>query len=449
MQKHAYLSGIVEQFVGWLAEHLDSAEFTHSYSNRRTNDQWTCNSIYHAYQQYDWQHPGIEKLGVAAGRTYVTNSRALAAMRDELNTAITSGDDLRTQVAAGCVMHWGGVSRGNVTWLIATQKGLAQLIGKTSVALDAGDIESVPRCSGVLRFNAGMTKIYSLICKDFIIYDSRVAAALGLAIVKFYRQIGHTELEERLMFPVPPHYEASTATNPKRRDPSEAELIFPALRAALPYVRWNIRANWLLNAVLDHPAAQSSRFLELASRSEQLRALEAALFMIGYDLPGEAKRKAIRQKPVVEIASDWSEAKMPKSRKGFCYRITDAAIEVLYSRTKVFNDEEINRTLAILYSEFGTRAFPLNNSQDKVGIDIGGPGFGQAYCRAVNRNGVARYTSRLASILQEIGVFVRDSTRIESLHWTLNNTELGLCGPSPQVNIRAYLTEYLLRTAEA
>jgi hypothetical protein len=36
-----------------------------------------------------------------------------------------------------------------------------------------------------LRLSSGMIKVYSLLCKDFIIYDSRVAAGLGWMVVKY------------------------------------------------------------------------------------------------------------------------------------------------------------------------------------------------------------------------------------------------------------------------
>ncbi|MDN7902412.1 hypothetical protein QZM82_40200, partial [Burkholderia cepacia] len=46
-------------------------------------------------------------------------------------------------------------------------------------------------------------------------------------------------------------------------------------------------ASWLLTAIIDHECTLKSAFGTLIeSRTRRLRALEAALFMIGYDLGG-------------------------------------------------------------------------------------------------------------------------------------------------------------------
>jgi len=47
-----------------------------------------------------------------------------------------------------------------------------------------GDLDS-PKFKRNLRVNAGMSKVYSLICESFIIYDSRVVAALGWLVMKY------------------------------------------------------------------------------------------------------------------------------------------------------------------------------------------------------------------------------------------------------------------------
>lgn len=41
-----------------------------------------------------------------------------------------------------------------------------------------------------LRSNAGLTKVYSLVLDDFIIYDSRVAAALAWLVMIWGREVG-------------------------------------------------------------------------------------------------------------------------------------------------------------------------------------------------------------------------------------------------------------------
>ena len=84
------------------------------------------------------------------------------------------------------VLFWGGVytrhrnGGGNAGWLddrvqaedlaVNLRAALAALTD-ASVYFDRGPTD--------LRSNAGLTKVYSLVLDDFIIYDSRVAAALA------------------------------------------------------------------------------------------------------------------------------------------------------------------------------------------------------------------------------------------------------------------------------
>ena len=51
------------------------------------------------------------------------------------------------------------------------------------------------------------------------------------------------------------------------------------------HIENNLKANWLLKAVLSYP----SKFKNIPKK-QQLRALEAALFMIGYEVPGKSEK---------------------------------------------------------------------------------------------------------------------------------------------------------------
>lgn len=60
--------------------------------------------------------------------------------------------------------------------------GLANEIDSVKTILSGNDDNSALK---VRRFNAGMSKVYSLIVADFIIYDSRVAAALAWFVARW------------------------------------------------------------------------------------------------------------------------------------------------------------------------------------------------------------------------------------------------------------------------
>ena len=51
------------------------------------------------------------------------------------------------------------------------------------------------------RFNAGITKVYSMVLENFIIYDSRVAAALGWLVAQFCRALFVTAVSRAWTFP--------------------------------------------------------------------------------------------------------------------------------------------------------------------------------------------------------------------------------------------------------
>lgn len=137
------------------------------------------------------------------------------------------------------------------------------------------------------RFNAGITKVYSMVLENFIIYDSRVAAALGWLVAQFCRA-GARELLDELRFPWMPAKEAPGHKTPKNRNPSSHPREFPRMNnSPSRHAVWNLRASWVLQAELEE-AGVSTRFNEVPPDAAPLRRLEAALFMIGYDLGDSA-----------------------------------------------------------------------------------------------------------------------------------------------------------------
>ncbi len=282
MNRRQYLENAhVQQFIGWLSAQLGTSMFSHRYYDRRSGKHWACESLYDAFRQYRWGHPGNSRLGYPQGDSSASNGLVLSALRLALR-AETNQDADMLQVALE-VMEWGGVTAGNAAWLRANQAGLMLLLITTRDALNNGDLTSAVLREKTLRFNSGMTKVYSLLCDNFVIYDSRVAAALGWAIVKYCQLHGLATVPELLCFPWAAAKEGLGADR-KRRDPSCGSLKFKRLRPGSHHAQWNCKASWLMQAVLDHPNARESHFHTVEAPNNPLRALEAAFFMIGYDL---------------------------------------------------------------------------------------------------------------------------------------------------------------------
>lgn len=284
MNSPAYLAmPHVSGFISWLASELDSeSTFQHSYINRRSLEQWSCVSLFNAFELYRWNHPGNTRLNFKGGSCFHSNGLALAALCQDLADA--NHEDSLILRAAVDVMRWGGVTARNESWLCANELGLGRMVQEVQAAIDAGNTESLVLRSKALRFNSGMTKVYSLLCKDFIIYDSRVAAGLGWLVVKYCQAHNLFKVPEALCFPWAAAKESDTALVPKHRNPGIGGLKFKGLRSGHHHATWNMRASWVLGSVLTHPSAAGSRFHSVSTPNEPLRALEAALFMIGYDL---------------------------------------------------------------------------------------------------------------------------------------------------------------------
>ena len=418
MTRNDYLTNpTVKDFIEWLSGNLDNATIRHQYLNRQSKTLWYCDSLADAYSVYQWQHPAIKRLQVPAGKTAVSNDVALSALKADLQKALALApavNDGACCQAAIDVMIWGGVQSNNVTWLNMNLRGLAATLSATRDAIDAG-VTDVPILQAKdLRFNAGMTKVYSLVCKDFIIYDSRVAAALGWGVVMYCKARQLKTVPETLTFPWAPAKETGKHFV-KSRNPSEGTLRFPRLKAGSHHAEWNMKASWILSSVVAHPNAAASAFLANdGTNVDPLRRLEAALFMIGYDLWNypEEDQGSTQQ---FEQDLSWIDCCTPTRCKPFRYKLTDEGFSV--EGGPYFPIGVVNKTLGNLQKTFGIQPFPLANKADNVRNGDSAEGIGTAYHHATNGRGNIPDTSKLAAILENLGVFtVNHSTKL----WALN-----------------------------
>lgn len=415
---------LLDAFIAWMSANLDNATLARGYQNRMSGEPWHCSSLFNAYETYHWPHPAIAHLDIDKGSDITSNTRALTALEQQLQRALAPApEDLAASRAAIDVMIWGGVQNGNVSWLTNNAEGLAQLLIHTRDAIDSGALNHQLLLDPELRFNAGMTKVYSLICKQLVIYDSRVAAALGWAVVKFCKQVEPelTQVPPELAFPW-----ASARPNKgisKQRDPSQGNLQFPPLQGGTLHAQWNIRASQILAAVLAHDNAKHSGFnQDDGTGSSPLRRLEAALFMIGYDLGGgtvtNSQPKATSQSEVIVQTLGWTEGWTPTKRKAFLYRLTEQGFEARGKSITRYPLPVINDTLNYLWQQFGRGPFPLANSADGVPAGTSEEGIGTAYYQAINRQQRVPESSRLAAILEDLGVIQLVSRGKK--HWVLN-----------------------------
>lgn len=410
----------VSDFVDWLAKNLGNASlFTHEYTDRRSGTPWKCQGLQDACTHYHWRHKGA--LGVPSGTDLTSNDAALNALRSALRNSINPANDQAAFSAAADVMKWGGVQAGNIRWLSININNLAQTLTSTAAALTRSNLAEPILMSKDLRFNAGMTKVYSLLVKDFIIYDSRVAAALGWIVVKYCQEKKLSSVPRELAFPWAPSKEGPHAKSPKNRDPGQSNFCFPRLIAGAHHAEWNLKASWILAEVLVR--APASAFAGPCAVSA-LRRLEAALFMIGYDLPRNGNNAPAIMTAPPSPHDGWTECYTAAKGKQFHYLIDESAIR--RHGGSHYPIEIINKMLNILREVLGNTPFPLANSATKVRAGESAFGIGTAYYEATDKKGNPPDASALAAVLQDIGALLFTPGRPDA--WSINTEEFPLTG---------------------
>lgn len=204
---------------------------------------------------------------------------SLQLLRDRLATALASKCEDTTYEACRAVLQWGGV-RGAVPFLgqLRQQGRLVQYLEscRPLFSLTTGQKLSQLNSSSILRFDAGLTKIHSLIdTTGSPIYDSRVGAAIAM-LYALYRV--SAKVPPELRFPT------GAARGAQIRDPgmlgyAKAPQFFSSSVPAHRWAQSQLELGWIIQETLVQAPTLFSGGL-----SERCHAFEAALFMIGYDL---------------------------------------------------------------------------------------------------------------------------------------------------------------------
>ncbi|MFL9987318.1 hypothetical protein [Paraburkholderia sediminicola] len=188
------------------------------------------------------------------------------------------------------VMKWGfGEGRrpykANMDWAKRQGTMLASVLreGRESLTGENPNIEAFGQSvvGGAPRMNAGWTKYYALALAGHVIYDGRVGAALGFLVRRYLESLADSKRPECVPDCLGFLWGDGDGGR-KLRDPSAGRYKFAKLYGG-PYgskawARVNVQANWVLSSALDAARA------DWCSGPDGLRKLEAALFMLGYDL---------------------------------------------------------------------------------------------------------------------------------------------------------------------
>lgn len=287
-------------FSNWLADCIEGREIDFQYSE--TGSYFTLTDAFTSYhwpsRRFDFQTPAGNR-SLAKNSSFYENRAILIELQYGLRKSMEEGQNRDLSDWVEAILRWGGVytekktaiqdrlshapkeAKGNKGWLNERRANgdLYIYLKKCYEKLAESDHDDIGKEIPNLRSNAGLTKVYSLALDDFIIYDSRVAAALTWLVSLWS---GSAEaVPEFLRFGA---MKANTSRAGGKLRSANMQ-IFPYFQPSgspqnhLKHLRWNIRANWILQLSLHKSLARKK-----SNQISTLRELESSLFMMGDNL---------------------------------------------------------------------------------------------------------------------------------------------------------------------
>jgi hypothetical protein len=280
MNKAQYInSKTVIDFIDWIIPRISGEiEFKHSYTSKKTKQYWSCDSIYNAYENYMWPFtcrlPNGNRI---KGNTFEQSEELLTNIELGMKSAIINKNANELLLFSRSMLDWGGVLRSNYNKLENMGDDIIQYFELATSKLDPGIVDTNDNFDGIIM-NSGFTKLYSLMIDDFVIYDSRVGAALGLLVRNYLEDNNIAMIPKELNFSYGNARPTKSDSGPiNKRNPSGSRYKFSQLaNNNKRHIKNNVYANWLLAEI-----AKKSKF---KLDKNPIRALEASLFMIGYEV---------------------------------------------------------------------------------------------------------------------------------------------------------------------
>jgi len=290
MEKSEFLAlSETKSFVNWLSPRVNNNGLDFQYSMESSYS-----TISAAKNRYQWPPKACRfftperEVKIVAKSSFRENQKILDEIKRGLQNSLNNADDQQLAAWIESTLRWGGVftapasGTGNKGWLEERRsKGdlrdyFSECLKKLAVIND----DSIRLEIKNLRSNAGLTKVYSLALDDFAIYDSRVAAALTWLVSSWAEDEG-CEVPESLKFVA---LQARTSSNNKPLRNANKKIFstisISHIRDHQKHLLWNIRANWLLNLVLQ----EQTKFQRGSNAITTLREFEAGLFVLGDNL---------------------------------------------------------------------------------------------------------------------------------------------------------------------
>ena len=279
----------VANFVDWLSNDLSSRSFHLDIASSRfvpAGLKTTVTGIDNILTNYRWNTywddtRANEKI---ASSDWESTKKSLSRLSKWLNDAVNAGDQKQTFDATRAVLKWGGVSgarkllrplyeRGELIRYLQTVKNLIAVdspIGHSLTSINSQNI---------LKYDSGLTKIHALHENNGSpIYDSRVAAAISL-LYQLHRESAPSSVKSALSFP------CGSARGNQLRNPGDLGFkkskTFYYQIEGYEWAQTQTQLGWIFSDLLKK---NPTLFKSEGSLADRAHALEACLFVIGYDL---------------------------------------------------------------------------------------------------------------------------------------------------------------------
>jgi hypothetical protein len=423
----------VRDFISWLEAKLDSpGVFKHNYYLVKANRNWECGCLYEAYENYWWpykQYCRIQRKEIS-GSSFKESFAYMSDLSRQFREAVSANDAKLTTSSALEMLKWGGVLNHNRERILKLGDKSPAHFKKIRESLDLNRATLVS--NEQIFVNSGFTKLYFLLVDNFIMYDGRVGAALGL--------LGRLYAEEKGLNSIPPAIEfsfgsgktsASGQEEADRRDPSKGRYNLPRFSGRLDrHLNDNIKASWLLKSIADHTTSRFAKLSQEPPLNERLTAIQSALFMIGYDVRSQALKNTIVHNSGLEQREDCPTYPFKTVAKKFPFRVDyDEASEALrfsYPTKEngkcrapdYFTLNEIERICFYLAKNFDDSPFPLANNVVKLTSYSEKPGLGMAIRSLPGADVLkAQASSYLGPYLAAVGAFKLKESRQTMWHF--------------------------------
>jgi hypothetical protein len=277
MKKSEYLDDPdVSAFLDYFKEIVFGGEdsFCQSYKPKRkkkTGKLFSISSFKQAYDEYWWDESD-----------FTETHNKLKGYSGQIERHLKSTDYTPTLITSLRILDWGGVvNQHSVRWLVDSHEDstICLKIERAIEILSSKDDSETLEFKGnvLLRSDSATTKLFSLGSKKSIIYDDRVGGALARITREYLESSGAENVPKFLNF-------MRGSANGKARNPSTDKYRFCGKKTGHLHALSNIRANWLIQEIVKDKRFAKHFCCPGKAENHKMRILEAALFMIGYDL---------------------------------------------------------------------------------------------------------------------------------------------------------------------